>query len=172
MRLAAFHGVDDPFYRAHYGARILSVDAPYFRGSAIPPKATAIFFEADEYLTHQQPLSIEGAQYLEIGSGKLNEGLIWLPHQGGTLITGDSFQNWPTTDSYFNWASKLLMPKLGFIKAHNIGKVWFDTIKPDIHELKQCFDKGVEVLIPSHGNVVEHSASQYYLPRLSELLGL
>lgn len=167
IRLAAFHGVDDAFYRERFGAKILSVDAPYFRGSAIPPNSKDIYFTPDEHLAHQQMLPIAGAKYLEIGSGKMNEGLVWLPQQGGTLVSGDSFQNWAETDEYFNWIAKLMMPRMGFIKPHNIGRAWFDIIKPDVAELKHCFDDNVEVLLPSHGKVVFSAAAKHYLQRLS-----
>src|SRR5690606_30853215 len=91
VRLGAFHGRDDPFYRHHYGAELW----------ALAESAHADGREADRALDEDGELPIRGARLLRFRSAAQPEAALLLPHGGGTLVTCDAIQNWTGLDPFF-----------------------------------------------------------------------
>lgn len=91
IRLAGFHGSDDPFYKERYGATIHAIAGQtYFSG--LNPGKGAVYFEPDVLLDATSPLPIAGAQ-LHVIDTSPSEGVLRIEAGGGTLITGDCMQN-------------------------------------------------------------------------------
>ncbi|WP_220718667.1 hypothetical protein [Agarivorans litoreus] len=170
IRLAAFHGMDDPFYKHHYGAKVWSVDAPYNSELSRVAKQENIYFEPDHILSTQQTkLPINDAKYIEISSAEPKESLILLPQNKGVLIAGDSLQNWQTADSYFNFAGAVLMKMMGFLKAYNVGPGWLKMAKPEKNEIKSLLELDFEHVIPAHGSPVIKNAKQHFSGAITRL---
>ncbi|NOH55376.1 hypothetical protein F0266_20775 [Vibrio coralliilyticus] len=169
VRLAAFHGMDDPFYQQRYGTTMWSVDAPYFHG-VNPNQADSRYFTPDEILSADHLPPLKGLRYFEIGSGKLNEGLFWLERDQGIAIAGDSLQNWTEPDAFFNLTAKFMMKKMGFFAHAGIGPGWMQAVKPNLNELNDFFDWSFEALIPSHGSPIEARASEAYRASVKKLI--
>ncbi len=166
IRLAAFHGMDDTFYKERYNAEVLSVNAPYARGVEINPSEDKIYFHPDQILTEGALLPIPGAKTIEISSSKPKELLLFLDVQGGTIISGDCLQNWQSADKHFDWLGKVLMKLMGFIKPYNVGPGWRKYTKPDSLELEKKLGIDFENVIPAHGQPVLGSASELYKPAI------
>lgn len=166
IRLAGFHGMDDPFYQNRYGARVWSVDAPYLPGFG---EGSEPYLEPDVVLDEQTTLPVEGARLLLFKSSKPKEGLLLLDREDGIVISGDCLQNWNKTDRYFSLPAKILMPIMGFIKAHNIGPGWRKVAKPDTAEIKANLDIAFAHVLPAHGAPVIGSAKDRYASALAEL---
>ncbi|MCA9706239.1 MAG: hypothetical protein KDK70_10360 [Myxococcales bacterium] len=89
IRLAGFHGIDDPFYKDRYGAKVWVIEGmSYQRGFDAAKTSSAPYFEADAQLRADSALPIEGAE-LYVFSTRPPEGLLRLPHAGGILVAGD-----------------------------------------------------------------------------------
>lgn len=169
VRLAGFHGMDDPFYKDRYGATVWSVDAPYASGTSTEPRAEEIYFEPDLTITAATELPIADAQIVSIDSAKPKEALLLLKREGGILVSGDCMQNWSKPDKYFNFIAKIVMKKGGFIRAGNIGPAWFKYTKPEVSQIKSILDLEFQHVLPAHGVAVIGNAKQLFEPAISEL---
>jgi hypothetical protein len=169
VRLAGFHGMDDPFYKERYGATIWSVDAPYASGVSTEPAAENIYFKHDLTITPATELPIADAQVVLIDSAKPKEALLLLNREGGILVSGDSLQNWAKADKHFNFLAKIMMKKGGFIKAGNVGPAWLKFTKPEVSQIKNILDLQFDNLIPAHGTPVIGDAKELYRPCISNL---
>ena len=169
IRLAGFHGMDDPFYKERYGARIWSVNALYFKGVNFNIEIEDGYFRADENIGESTILPVKDAKPVCINTSNPKELLIRLEREGGILISGDSLQNWAEPDQYFNLPAKLMMRVMGFIKPCNIGPAWYKYSQPDSAELKKICDLKFEHLIPAHGSPVIGNAREKYLPAFNRI---
>lgn len=161
IRIAGFHGRDDPFYKDRYGAKVSVVEGmSYFRGFA-PKPGEPPYFEADATLAAGQELPVRGATLHPFGT-RPPEALVRLPHAGGILVAGDCLQNWGRTDRYFSLVGKLMMRSMGFIKPHNLGPGWVKAAKPKAEELRAILDLEFEHVLPAHGEAVVGGAKEKY----------
>ncbi|MBY6196102.1 hypothetical protein [Vibrio hangzhouensis] len=161
IRLAAFHGLDDPFYRETFGATLWSVDAPYVRGFGHENRDE--YYRADKVLHAGGELPIRDASYYEFSTSTPKEGLILLEKESGILISGDSMQNWAKPDQYFNWFARLMMPRMGFIAPTNFGPGWLKMAKPDVQELVDKASLKYDALLPAHGTPVLEGAREGFI---------
>jgi hypothetical protein len=97
VRLAAFHGMDDPFYKERYGAKTWTVKGQRYM-TGFKMDATP-YHVADHEMHDAGELPLSGSKLYVIGSTPA-EGLLLLERSGGILISGDSLQNWNQTDEY------------------------------------------------------------------------
>ncbi len=163
IRLAGFHGVDDPFYADRYGAKVWSVDAPYKAGFGEGEP----YFEAHEIVAADTQIPIPGAQFFVFQSTRTGEALLHLDRDGGVLISGDCLQNWARADRFFSLPARILMRFMGFIKAHNVGPGWLKTAKPDPAEVRSLLKLEFEHVLPAHGSPVLGNAKAHYTPTIS-----
>ena len=161
VRLAGFHGMDDRFYKDRYGAKVWAIRGQRYRKAFEtqgPP-----YFEPDVEVGPGDALPLEGAS-LHVFSCTPPEAILVLPRHGGIAITGDSLQNWATTDRYFSLPAKVAMKLMGFVKPHNIGPGWAKAAKPAAAELRAVLDLEFEHLLPAHGAAVLGGAKASYRP--------
>ncbi len=162
IRLAGFHGMDDPFYKDRYGAKVWAIEGMAYRGGFDPNKASVpTYFEADEWVTEDTELPLAGAS-LYVFSTKPPEGLLLLDREGGIAVSGDCLQNWGTVDPYFSFMGKLMMKTMGFIKPHNLGPGWIKAAKPKAEEISGLLELPFEHVLPAHGAPVKGGAKGKY----------
>ena len=164
IRLAGFHGMDDPFYKHRYGAKVWAVKGQRYT-AGLKADASKTYFEADASMDADTKLPLEGAS-LYVFHTRPPEGLLLLQREGGLVVAGDALQNWQTSDAYFNTAAKLMLPVLGFIKPCNVGPGWLKQAKPSAAELRGVLDLTFEHVFPSHGAVVQGGAKARYRPAI------
>lgn len=169
IRLAGFHGADDPFYKDRYDAKIWSVNAPYVRGFNQSPAAEDIYFTPDVILDAASTLPLENARLIEFKSSSPGEALLLLEREGGVLISGDCLQNWAKTDCYFSFPAKLIMKLMGFIKPYNVGPGWLKVAAPDRNEIKAILEHEFAHVLPAHGVPVIGDAKACYKATISKL---
>ena len=159
IRLAGFHGMDDPFYQDRYGAKVWSVDAPYVSGfgTGSEPYSTP-----DVTIDENTDLPVESAQLMLFESAQPGEALLLLERDGGIIVSGGCLQNWATTDRYFSLPAKLMMRLMGFIKPNNVGPGWLRAAKPDRSEVKRILELDFRHVLPAHGSPVLGDAKERY----------
>ena len=163
IRIAGFHGMDDPFYKDRYGAKVWSVKgAAYASGFNKNPKAEDCYFEADEVIESDTTLPIQGARAYTFEQEKLGEALIWLDHEGGIIVSGDALQHWHSTDEFFNLPAKGLMRLMGFIKPHNVGPGWVKMARPRREDIQGILDIDFDSVLPVHGTPVLGGAREAF----------
>jgi hypothetical protein len=164
LRLAGFHGSDDRFYKGRYDARVWAMrGARYFSG--IDPKKGVEYLTADAWLDVGGEVPLAGASVYRIDT-EPPEGLLRIPAGGGTLISGDSLQNWGGADRFFNLAGRALMTASGFLKPHQLGPGWIKALKPDPAQIAGVLDLDFANLLPAHGAPVLGDALACYRPAI------
>src|SRR6185312_11643792 len=160
IRIAANHGMDDPFYAEHYGAKVSVVKGQrYTAGFAADAPTT--YFTPDHELEAGPVALLDGARLITLDS-KPPEGLLLFPDGGGTVISGDCLQNWAVPDDYTSWLARPMMKMMGLIKPYNIGPRWFERGKPPRDQMRALLDLAYENVLPGHGTPVLGGAARHY----------
>jgi hypothetical protein len=165
VRLAGFHGLDDPFYKDRYGATMHAVRGQVYAAGFDNAKGASAetYFQADVLHDDGSALPFPGAR-LFVFDGKVPEGLLHLDRDGGILIAGDALQNWDRVDEYFNFLASLMMRMMGFIKPHNVGPGWLKEAAPSADRLAAVLDLEFAHVLPAHGAVVRGDAREKFRP--------
>ena len=162
IRLAGFHGRDDPFYAHRYGATVWIVPGmSYHRG--FKPKGPSYFTNHRDLLPDQ--LVIPNA-HLHVFDVTPPEGALLLKRDGGILIVGDSLQNWATVDEYFNFIGKVMMKRMGFIRPCNVGPGWVRETQPTTEQLRSILKLDFDHVLPAHGTAVVGGAREKFRPAI------
>jgi hypothetical protein len=160
IRLAGFHGMDDPFYKDRYGAKVWAVKGQTYVAGFDP--GAEPYFQADALIDAATALPLEGSRLYEFKSARPTEAVIVLLRDGGILVSGDALQNWRSTDRYFSLMARVMMRLGGFIKACNVGPGWHKFAKPSADDLTGLLDLRFEHVLPAHGVEVIGNAKALY----------
>jgi len=160
IRLAGFHGMDDPFYKDRYGAKVWAVKGQTYVAGFDP--GAEPYFQADELLDAASALPLEGSRLYEFKSAKPTEAVIVLLRDGGILVSGDALQNWRSTDRYFSLMARVMMRLGGFIKSCNVGPGWLKFARPGPDDLTGLLDLRFAHVLPAHGVEVIGNAKELY----------
>lgn len=164
IRIAAAHGRDDPFYKQRYGATVWDMKGQrYFKG--IRWNRGATYFRSDHALDGEEVPPLPEGRLFHFGTTP-PEAVLLLPHAGGTLVSGDSLQNWGRPAAHFNWIGRVMFGLAGFIGPHKLGKGWLDICHPDPERLRALFALPFANVIPAHGDPVIDDAPARYRPSL------
>ncbi|GAX21859.1 hypothetical protein FisN_30Hh060 [Fistulifera solaris] len=168
IRLAGYHGIDDPFYKERYGATVWTpANAPYFEDFNETNKP---YFDADECFTKDSKLPFDNAHTLVIESGTIREAFIILDRaEGKVMVTGDAFQHISKGDEYTGFFSNIILEWMGFIKPYNIGPFWYAYSKPDKKEIVDLLNWKFDHVLPCHGEPVVCDAWKKYQPAITAL---
>jgi hypothetical protein len=163
VRLAAFRGMDDPFYKERYGAKTWTVKGQrYVSGFKMDAEP---YYVPDVEMDDASALPLSSAKLYVIGS-RPPEGLLLLQRDGGILISGDCLQNWDATDAYFSALAKPMMRMMGFIKPCNVGPAWLKATKPPASALQGILELEFQHVLPAHGTSVQGNAKERYRPSI------
>ena len=161
IRLAGFHGSDDPFYKERSGAKVWAQRGQtYFKGTK--PDKGEIYFTPDEYLDADSELPLAGASIYRFDT-EPPEAILHIEAGGGTLVAGDSMQNW-SANRYFNWFARFMMGFMGFLKPHRLGPGWIKSCKPAPAQIAGILDLQFQNVLPAHGDPVLGDAPACYRP--------
>ena len=170
IRIAGFHGMDDPFYKDRYGAKVWGMkDQIYAAGFNDSPTNDDSYFHPDVEMTEDTELPISGAKIFQFKSANPPEGLVLLEREGGIIVSGDCLQHWHSPDAYFNFPARLMMKLMGFFKPHNVGPGWLKGAKPDTGEVKSILELEFDHVLPVHGEEVIGNAKELYRPAIERL---
>ena len=160
IRLAANHGMDDPFYKARYGAKVWAVKGQRYT-AGFNTRAAQTYFAPDLEMDSSTPLPIVGAS-LYVMDSQPPEALLLLPRNGGVVIAGDCLQNWAGVDAHFNGLGRMMMRMMGFIKPYNIGPGWLKQGKPPKPQLRKILELEFANVLPAHGRPVIGGARDHF----------
>ena len=169
IRLAGFHGRDDGFYKDKYQAKVYAVKGQFYsrKFEKQPIKPEDGFMQPDVWLDESTPLPIEGSQLRVIHSSNPGEAILLIDREGGILVVGDTLQNMPAADEFVNFPAKIMMGKMGFFKAYNVGPGWLQFAKPNESEVRAILDIDFDHVLPAHGDPVIGKAKEKYRPALT-----
>jgi hypothetical protein len=159
VRLGAFHGRDDPFYRDRYRAKLW----------ALPGSMHADGREADHVLDLHGALPLRDAELFVFESAKYPEAALLLRREGGVLITCDAVQNWATVDRYFSAETGARFMAQGLIRSANIPSTWLGACEPDASDFRRLLAFEFRHLISAHGEPLLYDAHSRLSVRAAEI---
>ena len=163
IRVAGFHGMDDPFYKERYPESTVWVieDATYF--DAFATRSKEVYFQPDERMTTETKIPVQKAFLHVIESKSPKDGILVLERpEGKVLITGDSLQNMETCDEYYNCLGKICMRLMGFIGPCQVGPAWVKASKVQGEEMLKLLEFKFDHVLPGHGYPVMGQAWKKY----------
>ena len=166
LRIAGFHGMDDPFYKERYGAKVSVVKGTRYTSGFKTGPEVPTYFTPDAELSAGDTLPFSGGELFTFDSAKIPEGIVVLEREGGILVTGDSLQNWHRTGPHFSLMAKAMMRLMGFIKPHNLGPGWLKEAKPSTADVRRVLDLAFDHVLPVHGDTVIGDAKAKYRPTI------
>lgn len=170
VRLAGFHGMDDPFYKERYDANVWCLPgAPYSKGFDAAKGKGGSYFKADRELSVDGEAPLENAKVIAFSTNP-PEAMLLLERDGGVLITGDAIQNWASTNEHFSFAAKIFMKRMGFIRPHNIGPGWVKATDPKRSEIKGILNLDFDHVLPAHGEAVIGGAKEAFRPAVEHVV--
>jgi hypothetical protein len=158
VRLGAFHGRDDPFYRDRYGASIW----------ALPGVRCADGRAADRDLEPGGLLATVGARVFVFASAAHPEAALLLPRDGGVLITCDAVQNWACVDAFFSTQTGAAFAAAGLIGTANIPATWIGACRPDVADYRRLLALPFRHLITGHGEPLRDHAHEILTQRVEQ----
>jgi hypothetical protein len=159
VRLGAFHGRDDPFYRDHYGATLW----------ALPDAAAADNRPADRELAAGGPFPAHEGAVFVFTTARFPEAAVLLPRDGGILITCDAVQNWTHVDRFFSDETGAVFVAQGLIGAANIPSTWREACRPDIADFRRLAGLPFRHLISGHGEPLRDEAKRLLQARIDAM---
>lgn len=115
VRIGAFHGRDDAFYRDHYPkAQLWAVKGMLYENGLTP----------DRELTPGGEMPFPGCALFVFETSNQPEGILHLNRDGGILISCDSIQNITATDQFYSPETAKFTHEHGLVKPANISFIW------------------------------------------------
>ncbi|WP_444902410.1 hypothetical protein ACJJIG_08030 [Microbulbifer sp. SSSA007] len=119
VRLGYHHGQDDLYYRDHF-------DLTFWRqvGSDFYPPG------ADRVIRENGECPIPDGRFLEFCHSRFPEAVLWLPFNGGLLLSCDALQYWGSWGGC-NWFGRNLLRLSGLRCGMQIPPAWRMRMTPD-----------------------------------------
>lgn len=159
VRLGAFHGRDDPFYRDRYGAALW----------ALPGAEHADGRGPDRVLAPGGELPARGGEVFVFSSARSPEAAVLLRREGGILITCDAVQSWARVDELFSAECGALFAAQGLIRPANIPSTWRLACEPSADDFRRLLALPFRHLISAHGEPLRDEAHALLLARTNEV---
>ncbi len=161
VKLGAFHGRDDAFYRQRYGATLWSfAGMPHERG-----------VETDRELSTDGPGPISDASAFRFETSSTVEGVLVLERSDGVVLSCDSLQNMLGPDEYFDDSTAQQMKAGGFFGRANIGPGWLRAAKPQRSDFDRLLERSFKHLVSAHGGPLLDEAHQAIRERVDAVYG-
>ncbi|MEZ4221660.1 MAG: hypothetical protein R3B13_12085 [Polyangiaceae bacterium] len=163
VKIGAFHGMDDPYYRSRFSAKFWALPKTRFQGD----------LRADEDLsdTHK-PFA---ARVFAFENVRRPEGALLVDRAGGVLVTCDSVQNWTDMEGC-SFLARLVMRPAGFMGKAKFGPFWLKAQKrKDGRDIADDYRRLGALqfahLIGGHGSVLKGEAKARYSESLERAFG-
>jgi len=147
VRLGYHHGQDDLYYRDHF-------DLTFWRqaGSDFYPP------EADRPIREAGDCPVPSGRFLEFCHSRFPEAVLWLPFNGGLLISCDALQYWGNWCGC-NWIGRNLLRFSGLRRGMQVPPAWRVRMTPGGHDprhyLLEDFERLMQLrfihLLGAHG---------------------
>ncbi|HTM20973.1 MAG TPA: hypothetical protein VL172_10710 [Kofleriaceae bacterium] len=146
VKLGAFHGLDDPYYRSRY---------PDARFWAPPGSAHKRGIHHDDDLTEQSAPPVPGLGVFSFRNTRLPEAALHLPVGGGTLITCDAATAVRDLEGT-RGMERILTAENGFLRPVTIGLMWRNGMARDpgpslLPDFQRLLELDFGNLLTAHG---------------------
>ena len=152
VRIGAFHGRDDGFYRNQYPASLLWT----LKGMAYENG-----LKSDRELIPEGAMPFPGCSLFVFETSKFPEGILHIEREGGILISCDSIQNITSTDDFYSPDTAQSFHSQGLVKPANITPIWLgatQTSATDFYRLLKTM--AFRHLLTAHGEPLINAAME------------
>ena len=151
LRLGAFHGQDDCYYKDRFGVEFWCQPG----GKTYPEPAI------DVPLDSECRLPFPDATLIPFARTRHPESVLLLSRGNGLLFSCDSIQHYGDY-RHNNWIARMMMPFIGFPKTTIIGPFWLKFMTPEGQSLRDEFealmDYEFDSLLSAHGSFLASGA--------------
>lgn len=152
VRIGAFHGRDDGFYKHRYPTATLWTlkGATYESG-----------LKADQELIPGGPTPFPDCALFVFESATQPECALHIQREGGILVTCDSIQNITATDEFYNSETAKSFQDQGLIKPANISPIWLGATNTHAADFKKLLASYTfSHLLTAHGEPLLENAKE------------
>ncbi|HUX79854.1 MAG TPA: hypothetical protein VMW10_08955 [Alphaproteobacteria bacterium] len=150
VRIGAFHGRDDAFYRNQYPTSLLwTLEGMTYENG----------LKSDRELIPDGAMPFPGCSLFVFETSNLPEGILHIDREGGILISCDSIQNITSTDDFYNSETAQSFHAQGLVKPANISPIWLGathTKATDFYRLLKTMT--FNHLLTAHGEPLTNTA--------------
>lgn len=150
IRIGAFHGRDDAFYKQAYDAKLCALEGLHDQHQT----------PIDVILRTNDELPIVDSSLFIFSTSQFPEGILHLQRNNGIIITCDSIKNWLKADKYFSEQSAAMYKEQGFFGKASISKVWQQACKVQGSDFKELLSYDFCHLLSAHGEPLLNTAYQ------------
>ncbi|MBI5531582.1 MAG: hypothetical protein HY898_02630 [Deltaproteobacteria bacterium] len=148
LRIGAFHGADDPYFMDRYAPVLWAPPKTRHKGGLTTGR---------ELKPGDSPL--DKATVFGFEHGRRPEVALILEHEGGVLVTCDSYQNWTTFEGC-STLGKVMMRLMKFGPTL-IGGPWTKEMGPGVRaDFDRLLEAPFQHLISGHGTVLRDKAKE------------
>lgn len=154
VRLGYYHGSDDLYYRDRFNITFWRQAHSDF----YPPMA-------DELLREGQHCPVPGGRFIEFSHSRFPEAVLWVPFNGGLLLSCDALQFWQSWHGC-SWCGRNLLRLAGFRRGMQVAPTWRVRMTPEgcdpAHWLEEDFQRLLQLpflhFMAAHGDFCADSA--------------
>jgi hypothetical protein len=150
VRIGAFHGRDDAFYRNQYPASLLwTLNGTTYENG----------LKSDRDLIPDGVMPFPGCSLFVFETSEFPEGILHIEREGGILISCDSIQNITSTDDFYSADTAQSFHSQGLVKPANISPIWLGathTNATDFYRLLKTMT--FRHLLTAHGEPLTNTA--------------
>ena len=161
VRLGAFHGRDDAFYRDRYRATLW----------ALPNAEATGGVPADRELAPGAFSPLPDAQIYVFTSARFPEAALLLERDGGILLTCDAVQNWTHVDQFFSAETGAMFAAQGLIGEANLPATWREACALGESDFRRLGALPFKHLVTAHGAPLLDAAQARLGARIDEVFG-
>ncbi len=150
VRIGAFHGRDDAFYRDQYPtAQLWTLKGMTYEDG----------LKSDRDLTPGGPMPFPGCSLFVFETSTLPEGVLHIAREGGILISCDSIQNITSTDAYYSPQTAQSFQDQGLVKPANISPMWLGATHTNASDFYRLLKRiTFRHLLTAHGEPLMNKA--------------
>ncbi|SHF35592.1 hypothetical protein SAMN04487965_2019 [Microbulbifer donghaiensis] len=164
VRLGYYHGCDDLYYRDRFNITFWrQADSDFY-----PPMADALLREGGD-------CPVPGGRFVEFSHSRFPEAVLWVPLNGGLLLSCDALQFWQSWHGC-SWCGRNLLRLAGFRRGMQVAPTWRLRMTPEgcdpAHWLEEDFQRVLQLpflhFLAAHGDFCPDSAYEKVVTAVSK----
>lgn len=160
IRIGAFHGRDDAFYKERYQADLWALKGMTDENNA----------KIDHVLTEGNlPLNNTSLFYFE--TSKFPEAVIYLKEHDGIIVSCDSIKNWVEADEYFSPKSAKQYAKQGLFGQATISSIWLQATETKKSDFDKILSLDFQHILSAHGTPLLNNAKSLLKMTMQSIYG-
>lgn len=163
VRIGAFHGRDDGFYKHHYpNAKLWTLEGVSYESG----------LKADQELIPGEHTPFPDCVPFIFETSTQPECVLHIKREGGILITCDSIQNITSVDEFYNRETAKSFQDQGLVKPANISPIWLGATNTKVSDFDRLLNSFTfRHLLTAHGEPLLEKAYEQVTQTVRRVFG-